>query len=1084
MGVLKTNIKRLYREFADREKRKKPTTKIQNDIEKLENALEILIVELEWLDEGLMSIEDANGKTGRIRIQKISNLIKKGTLATNRAYVQGVRRGNVDTKRLVRTVQMQLKGLIKEAKLPVEDKASLLALIPDNQTPEQLIKAMPDIQKRIDVAREDALVDKLTGKIETLLERSKLVKGSKRPQGKYDAGIQERLDIYKAIIKNPAVGEEAITKVFKDEMDRLTAEAKGEEYISTLTPEDLVKYDIASELSGFEDFNAAQLEVVALKLGELIETGKSIAAEKKTQRKIRMDGFVSEALASVTGGPSIPQGRVGPYASIVQKANQFLAADARWEGYNNLLSEYDVLNADVKLNHRLTRIVSTLDAENAEYRGTTAMITAFTEVLERILKSHGDNQGIVRKMVNDSGGKGFGLHELTFANQDGVVETHKYTKADLIAYYALFYSAEVNPRARNVLEGKGFTFLDQKSELQGDVSTEAAIESALTETEKDLARAGVQFMDTVMYPRINAWYKETQGVALPKEPRYFPFTLEGVSGGIDNVLAPGMYSRSLVPGSSISRKSHKYGAAPQNFYKAVISHIQEWEHAMAWYETNTVINAIYSNGKFKDAVTKRYGAGILKTGQYFINKFINSRANSTELNFGFLDTMRRNLIYAQLSFKGVTALKHLSTLPLYWWHRSNLMAPHEVLRHTARVISNPAAIAKILYESPVLQNRWRNVTQEAAALTNTGDFTALRQHPQLRDAPLAHLRFMDNSRLILGGGALYYHVLEKTGSPEAALRAVENITQQMQQGHSVSQVTHFRGMNQLTRTLTTFQSPENQHFQQAHELARDFWRRTEQKGPPSAREWGQFLAALAVLLLATEITILATSTIGLAYLPENVDPKVLWEKEKERQLRGFAVSAAGGLALLGDIWKGAVFAWGTLVNGDKKVDPEAYPWMKILDNFTTFGLAVLKATAVPTGGVSSAFSSHKPKADPQEKVRKSGASALNAFGIPGSNFYNAVTEAQKSYTNDDPYGTALSILGVSPSIINDRMSKKGPDVSSAWGTGKPKKEPPFTGLLDSIDTIWENYHQNDTMAGEGSDASGLPNDIPPVQGEQ
>jgi hypothetical protein len=113
--------------------------------------------------------------------ERIRTLVPKVKTIT-----QGIRRGEIMTKRQIRDTQTELVDIVKGSGMEAKDKAKFIQTIKNIQTQEQLEKSLPGIQKRITDSLESESKRETQNIIDKELKYTKPVKKGDRRVGKYD----------------------------------------------------------------------------------------------------------------------------------------------------------------------------------------------------------------------------------------------------------------------------------------------------------------------------------------------------------------------------------------------------------------------------------------------------------------------------------------------------------------------------------------------------------------------------------------------------------------------------------------------------------------------------------------------------------------------------------------------------------------------------------------------------------------------------------------------------------------------------------------------------------------------------------
>lgn len=1038
LQVIDKELKKVSAQAQKSIKKGQSVTGLNTQVEKLLDARETLKFEQRLLNQGLIGPEDIQNQKGQLKIQKVSQILRETKQLAETNFAKGKRLGEKEAKAAIKNYQKQVGTLVKQSGVDPKTKSKILGKLAEINTQEKFNKYLPEIINQVDKAKRDTAAKVLTAKIEKMLDRNAaLQKSGKVPKGKFTAQIQDSLNTYKTFINDPEARDAAIAKMWAE----LEQQKTNPEHQSTFTDKDYEDFDIAAQLDGFEDFGPAQLEATAESIGKLLTEGKSVAKEKAQARKERAEGLRTQARAAVTKGPAIEQGRTGAFDTAMKAFNQLIAQNKSWENFLHLITEYDKDNT-------LENILSVHQAKEAEQGSIRNITTVFTEKLQRVLDTHKGEPNIISRITDDSGGGGFGLLNFKYKDQNGNWQNRKYTKADLMSWYAQFYSAEVNNRARNALESTGFTFRDQA----GEDSTQAVLENGLSQADKDVATNIVDMFDDY-YERVNGWYRERNGVSLPKEPRYFPMVKEGFNQSGKDVLEDEMRQRSLIPRSAIGRTDNSYALAPQNIYDAALRHFSQWEHAMAYDQVTQDINSVFGDGQFRTAVKKRYGDGMYKTARYFIDNFINDTPYNYNLSYGPLDALRRNITFAALALKPIQTLRQMSSMHLYWTE----LSPLAIVKGMTKTIFDIQKTAETIYSSPIMANRWKNLNQDVRAVSDSNQFAVLKKSRHFSDLAMIWTSLGDNANSIFGGGTLYHAVLEQTGDKEAALEAVVKRTESTQQSGSLDQITHFQGSGQLHRMFAQFMSQQNQLFQLEERATRDYVRDMQSNGIKAdhlgyIRKMGSYRLSAA---LYTALTI----GPGLLFLPDLDEDQT--QRAFHELIRSAMVGNLNGIFVLGDMVEQASFAANALLFNEKPSNAKEVPWVKPLDSAYGLAKAIIDQNLNNDVTLDELLNpANLDKQTPEEKTLKAAARFGSNFGLPTETLYNEVTGAQNSLEQEDPFGAALAALGLPRSVIEARHPKQ--KTLSQLLNPENDKTSLFEGVSDLVDSIIQNYkNKND-----------------------
>ena len=282
-----------------------PTTSITNKLEKLYAQFDKMDEELAGLKYGMFEPQDLKGLDIKVKADKILALRARAAKESLRNFNRGVKEGVQYTKEEVKNAQTHLVALLRDSGLEGKDQAKFLAKLKAVQTSEQLQRALPEIQRRINALIEKGAVLEGRASVERLLKQARLKKNGQFAEGKYDAGTQDVLGKFNKFIKEPEARDAAYA-----------AFEAGE---TPITAED---YAIARLTDGYleKTMSSRDLESLRSELEHVILEGKTRIAVKRENEQTRIAEIRAKGIEEINGNKPFTEKQRSDKANTKKKS--------------------------------------------------------------------------------------------------------------------------------------------------------------------------------------------------------------------------------------------------------------------------------------------------------------------------------------------------------------------------------------------------------------------------------------------------------------------------------------------------------------------------------------------------------------------------------------------------------------------------------------------------------------------------------------------------------------------------------------------------------------------------------------------
>jgi hypothetical protein len=780
VGTIDQRIDDTLESISLAEKAGTSTKRLKNRINSLLKKREILDEERAHLltaDTPLAKTQEALKAADKQIELKGAELLKaerRIARARERALQKGVREGIRLAKTDVAAAQKVAIDAINNSNLDEADKGKFLNAIRGIKTAEQLQRALPRIQARI-----NKLVEKSRRRI-ILKKLKKAVKTTKvkRLKGKFGPEIQEVLDV--------------VRKAFN--LSPETAQAKLEARAEAGTTE------IPSPIEALENRILALRSDVAntdlIELEELLETivairelGKGIR-KADILRKQEENAALRAELIELMGPPRKETDRQRKRRLALAKAEVvgFLGmSGAWWNKVKRIMRSSDKARVDEFLNKMILFDESRnydKGKENAVKRFTELMLAAMNITSERGLMNALQNSET--ELLN------LGAH----THADG---THKNldieTRAQLRKRIMELKDPELKESMMN--EEKGNMYTPQIIEV---------LEQAMTEQDWRLVDAQLQFYEEY-YQRINEVYRRIYGFNLPKIEFYSPIKRQFAEQQSDEFMKGIIYRGGVAPGSLKGRKPNIRTIKPIGDLTVFHSHVSEMEYFIAYAEKTQQLNQVFANPQVQDYMHDIFGPDLVKTINKDLDSFSKRGVQNSIMGEEMLQVLYRNFTFAQLGAKPQIGLKQLASFAAY----AEDVELTDFIVGVGKFVANPRKALRILNESQFFRDRGINIDQDYKAILegkSTLDF--IGKNPTLAAVLMIPIRLGDKGAIAIGGFAHIHAMMKQNGgNKKKALRSFELLSARTQQSTDIDQLSELQRTSSLMRVFSRFMSGAN-----------------------------------------------------------------------------------------------------------------------------------------------------------------------------------------------------------------------------------------------------------------------------------
>ncbi len=858
------------------------TTAIQNRLDKLYEQRATLETERALLQEGLLSPEEIKKSQVKLTAGQVTAMRAKAVSKILKAFARGQREGVTFTRSEVRDIQGDIISIIRESELNREDRGRFLADIRKIQTEAQLLRALPKIQQRIDLLVEAEQRRQVARKMNRALKQTELQKSGKRAVGKFgSADTQRILDIYRKAITDPEWRTAAIARG----LDALSADvAKAAEASGKKDPT-IQDFDSVPDAEILETLIAQRVGVYEAKSVEdqqaLLEEIQAIMAGGRAEKLDKKLAFVEERKAAIATALESIQGNkpldsLNPANSkmalnTLQNKLRRLSIDRfinSWDGLMVILSQHDA-------QEKLRGVADVFEAVRNEAGNQKKYREQLIDTL--LGKVDKNPKVVLDRMVSGSRKEKMG----TYTNQDGESVPLYISRNEAIKLWMQMGDPDLEAGLK---KGNQYTFPEDVSPTQK--STYTLLQETLTPEDKAMAEALKDFY-RAYYGRVNAEWEDETGASLGKNENYSGYArrLGTVESGTVGFFHEQFSRSSVKPSSTISRVANAKGLALSDAFMDALKHVQDFEHWIAWRKRDKIVRAIFANANIRNAITLKYGQGMMRTIDDRYNDMIGTRQEQIHDALKWLDRIRLNAGTAFVGGKALSFFKQMTAIVNFLLD----VNPIEMAEGMIDFALHPVKAIQTMEQSPLLKARVETFDRDLMEALTRDDIKTLKRRPKLNDMMLWFTKYGDRATVWAGGWAVYKAALKKTKDPHKAMIAFEKSFNSTQQSGTVDSMSQLEKAGQFGKILTLFTKQNLQMLEREANGIRKLM------AIPNAKNALEAARRIAVIHTAAALFQAVGSTIPFLFGDD--DKKT---EEEIKVLRALILGPLAGLGLLGD----------------------------------------------------------------------------------------------------------------------------------------------------------------------------------------
>ncbi len=659
------------------------------------------------------------------------------------------------------------------------------------------VKTFPDLDKaliRIEEIQEASARRFLKGEIKEALATAKVTKQAGKPVGKFDADTQELLDMARDAFRLSK--EQAQTEI------QANLREVGDEIP---TPQQALRNRMLSIAAGTDEATSSELAEALFTIQSLKFVGRLGNELRQMVRRRRNEAVVAKFVDVITGGKGLdPTARAigvkDPDAAetLFGRVKVFIrgieVGMVSWDDVMDMISRLDKTS---KPNESFVSVFSDVfDVTEAERKGTRL---ANQEMRDMVVTSYGvtTEREIIDILRNSTKQESLGTFRLATGQRAEIIMSRSQARKKWMEMQ--------DPTLQDTFlleEGMGWT-----TEIMN------AVENFLSTEDKKFAQAQLDFYREY-YKGVNDVYRVIFGVNLPFNEFYSPIKRSDIDRDLGQGFGEFMHEinvrRQVTSGSLKSRVANLKPLELTSDTSVLTQHVAEMERFKNWVFKIRDLNMAFGDARVTQAIVENHGSLALKVIKGFIQDFTRGGVRKSAL-LSWIDQMRINFTRAALAIRPSILIKQLSSFPAFAVN----VPTHEFV---AGVFDfwfgkgGPIAKVKILRETEFLQARGQNIDRDIKAAIATDAYSAYRKTQSALNMTMLNVQLGDQGAIVVGGWALYRHVLKQTSSKEKALRAFGKISTKTQQSGDVDLQSFFQRLGAIGKLFTMFKSTQNQYF--------------------------------------------------------------------------------------------------------------------------------------------------------------------------------------------------------------------------------------------------------------------------------
>lgn len=837
LRVLKKKEKQLVRDIGTATTKGRATAKMVDTLDEVRARIAYYENENEILEMGLAVREDMKTapnsdsetgvakvtKYGRLTMRKFAALVDKIAAQAEKIETQkqkfdeklsavdlaATKRGEKIGRRAVMQAQKQLSTAINAVTKDRSIRRELKALIAGATTPATLITAGKKIQERFDKlmeqeAQREFLVtkNKLLGRIEGLLKKGFPSNKKGYPTvERVDADTADALRAFAGVIRNPSSAVEARETFLEKYGEKLERGFSDEIPTNELLQFKMV--ELAALVNEAQDL--LTLNVAEATLRNMVEEAKAEIEQRKEERRKKVEELTAlgDAAFGVTAWKNAQKDKASTNLPSEKRAAWLQTIYAQTLTFDRLL---ETLMQENEAAQQLLELLDEFSAKEEYLTNTKTISDRALKPVNDILRKAGIPLSDYLISLNEE------VYRLNYRDPAGQIKFLDATKGEMIDIWMKLQAEAPIIRAtmQDTDKGNGWSTYDTQTVKPGE-TLEAAIETALNDTDKKVGQALLDFYNNDYYYANNEWYRGRYNTDLPFSKNYSPLKRNLVKIGSFDVDQ--LHYASYLPPSMKSRVKSLQRLRPQNPFQTVREHIDSWEYAKAYGDLLDNLSILFRRSDVSDYIASNYGKGTTTVIGDFIDRFIlNDPMPSSELD-SFWASLRADMTSAFLSFGGVPQALTQITAGHAVWAGFN---PAELFMGAVDYALHPKKTETALRESQILSDRWeggssldlnlmRSYTgmwfNTISKLAGKSVIKPSEKLSAFQKASFLALRFGEAAIVRMFGGPLYHAALRRGMDSSEALMHVARMVEKTQQSRAVSQIPNIYASRQLVYML-------------------------------------------------------------------------------------------------------------------------------------------------------------------------------------------------------------------------------------------------------------------------------------------
>lgn len=684
------------------------------------------------------------------------------------AFKKGVRAAKKDTK----AAQEAVISALDASPLSDNDKAKFIKAIKNIQTPGQLRKAAPEIQRRVEelLNREALRTQKAT--LTKLLSKKSIgtqtVSGKKK--GKFDVETQERLDELSKLWS--MTNEQALQRVddsIWEGLDPLQSKIVGIKAF----PKEATATDVAmviAEVKAIKELGLAKAQA-------LFDMNASIAKQARDE----ISGFINRK-GDILENPPKQTLRRSAAKSV---RGIFSRLSESWDDIIDRVAPQSTADKYLDVTMEVQRMKGIRRAQGDKLIKSIMDVYGF-KTPQQALEFMDDSNVVVNI------GK--------YVDMKGRTRTLKYSKSEARKLWMEAQDKKLLEQTIQSENGNAYT-----DEMLSDIF------GILNEQDFAFARAQLDIYED-FYDQINEVYKRVYGVNLPKADFYSPIRrkVDGQEANQDAFLRDVQFRRAIATatGLKLRDKNASSALAKQSDIAVFNSHIAEMSHFISFREKTQLLDKIFMDGNLREEIEVAYGRDFMKQIDQEREAIAGIGNSNADVLSRTINTLNRNFATSVLGLKAKIGMSQLSS---YFAYAENIPTS-AFIGGTRDFFVNYKEAIKVLSTSELVRERGGSPEADIAKYGGLieSDSRLLkkidRKRENLVDYSLIFTRLGDRAAIYVGGWPVYKYHIDNGATHEQAILEFEKQTARTQQSSDVDKMSILQKDSPIVRSLTMFMS--------------------------------------------------------------------------------------------------------------------------------------------------------------------------------------------------------------------------------------------------------------------------------------